>query len=268
LLLHGRTEFIEKYYPTIERYRSMGFSVASFDWRGQGLSTRLLDDRLIGYCESFEDYLRDLDAAISWIQQIGSSDRFVLAAHSMGGCIAMQRLLRDPNPFHRAILSAPMLGLKMSSPVRWASSNIASMMCAFGMAERYISGARGGRTLADCGPEDSLLTSDEDNFWRFAGIVRKHPELGLSAPSWGWLRAAFEAMDEIGQAGQNALEIPTLMILPTEDRVVSNRTSQRFAKRQSAIEVFELHGSQHEPYVAAAEQQDALWERISAFLAS
>jgi len=237
LLLHGRTEFIEKYYPAIERYRSMGFSVASFDWRGQGLSTRLLDDRLIGYCESFEDYLRDLDAAISWIQQIGSSDRFVLAAHSMGGCIA-------------------------------ASSNIASMMCAFGMAERYISGARGGRTLADCGPEDSLLTSDEDNFWRFAGIVRKHPELGLSAPSWGWLRAAFEAMDEIGQAGQNALEIPTLMILPTEDRVVSNRTSQRFAKRQSAIEVFELHGSQHEPYVAAAEQQDALWERISAFLAS
>jgi lysophospholipase len=40
VLLQGRNECIEKYYETIEHFTRRGLWVATFDWRGQGLSDR------------------------------------------------------------------------------------------------------------------------------------------------------------------------------------------------------------------------------------
>ena len=34
VLLHGRNEFIEKYFETIRHFTDLGFWVATFDWRG------------------------------------------------------------------------------------------------------------------------------------------------------------------------------------------------------------------------------------------
>ena len=45
LLLNGRKEYLEKYHETICDLNDRGFAVVSFDWRGQGLSDRLLPDR-------------------------------------------------------------------------------------------------------------------------------------------------------------------------------------------------------------------------------
>src|SRR5689334_19231096 len=55
-LVQGRTEFIEKYFETIEDFRRRGFAVATFDWRGQGGSERLIRNKRHGYVESFDDY--------------------------------------------------------------------------------------------------------------------------------------------------------------------------------------------------------------------
>ena len=41
-ILQGRGEFIEKYFETINDLRNRGFSVVTFDWRGQGGSERLI----------------------------------------------------------------------------------------------------------------------------------------------------------------------------------------------------------------------------------
>src|SRR6218665_39815 len=44
-LVQGRTEFIEKYFETVADFRRRGFAVATFDWRGQGGSDRLIGNR-------------------------------------------------------------------------------------------------------------------------------------------------------------------------------------------------------------------------------
>ena len=44
LILTGRTEFIEKYFETVNDFRKRGFGVLVFDWRGQGGSERMLDN--------------------------------------------------------------------------------------------------------------------------------------------------------------------------------------------------------------------------------
>ncbi len=44
-LFQGRAEYIEKYFETVRDLRSRGFAVATFDWRGQGMSDRALRNR-------------------------------------------------------------------------------------------------------------------------------------------------------------------------------------------------------------------------------
>ena len=44
LLQQGHNEFIEKYLETIQEFIDRGYSVVCFDWRGQGMSERMIDD--------------------------------------------------------------------------------------------------------------------------------------------------------------------------------------------------------------------------------
>lgn len=67
VLLQGRNEFIEKYFETMTDLTARGFTVVTFDWRGQGGSHRLLKDRQRGYVRSFEDYSDDLDLILDQI---------------------------------------------------------------------------------------------------------------------------------------------------------------------------------------------------------
>jgi len=67
LLLAGRGEYLEKYHETATDLIKRGFDVYSFDWRGQGLSSRMLPNRQKGFVRTYDDYLVDLDAFIQTI---------------------------------------------------------------------------------------------------------------------------------------------------------------------------------------------------------
>ena len=55
-ILQGRAEFIEKYFETVGDLLLRGFAVATFDWRGQGLSARRLGNPRKGHVRRFDDY--------------------------------------------------------------------------------------------------------------------------------------------------------------------------------------------------------------------
>src|ERR1700704_3910239 len=59
-LFQGRSEFIEKYFEMVRDLRARGFAVATFDWRGQGLSDRALRDPFKGHVGNFSEYDTDL----------------------------------------------------------------------------------------------------------------------------------------------------------------------------------------------------------------
>jgi lysophospholipase len=67
VVLQGRAEYIEKYFETVRDLRARGFAVATFDWRGQGLSDRALPDRQKGYVRNFSQYATDLEAFMAQI---------------------------------------------------------------------------------------------------------------------------------------------------------------------------------------------------------
>jgi lysophospholipase len=100
-LFQGRGEFIEKYFEVVADLRRRGFVVATFDWRGQGGSDRLLRNPRKGYVRSFAEYDRDLAQFMKEIVLPDCPPPFVALAHSMGGNILL-RNARCPGHGSRA----------------------------------------------------------------------------------------------------------------------------------------------------------------------
>lgn len=61
----GRTEFMEKYLEAIRQINPRGFDAFSFDWRGKGLSARMLAEPTRGYTQTFAHYVADLELFIN-----------------------------------------------------------------------------------------------------------------------------------------------------------------------------------------------------------
>ena len=49
----------KKVFETVRDLRARGFAVATFDWRGRGISDRALSDRLKGHVRNFSEYATD-----------------------------------------------------------------------------------------------------------------------------------------------------------------------------------------------------------------
>jgi len=94
LLLNGRREFMEKYSETIDELNHKGFNVYSLDWRGQGLSSRMLANRHKGFIDDYDVYLNDLNLLVTKIVKPESVHPLIIIAHSMGGHIAL-RFMHD-----------------------------------------------------------------------------------------------------------------------------------------------------------------------------
>src|SRR4249920_1675937 len=89
-LFQGRSEFIEKYFETVRDLRARGFAVATFDWRGQGMSDRGLSDRSRGHVRNFSEYATDLEAIMQQVVLPDCPPPIFALAHSMGAAIAIR----------------------------------------------------------------------------------------------------------------------------------------------------------------------------------
>ena len=265
LLATGRSEFIEKYYPVIARFLGLGFDVAAFDWRGQGLSDRLIPDRLPGYVDSFDSYQRDLDTVIAEVDRRSPGGRLVLVGHSMGGCAIIRRLAMPGRDFHAAILTAPMLGLRFPK-LAWAAIRAASWSLAHWEIGKWRTSPRKVRTAADWPYENNVLTGNRAEFERYAKLVRDYPALGLGGVTWAWLDAAFREMRALRALPGGSVREPTLLFSAADDRLVSNEAIDAFAAREPGVEHVRLADSRHEPFMEEAAVQAILWREIEGFL--
>ncbi|MCB2131865.1 MAG: alpha/beta hydrolase, partial [Rhodobacteraceae bacterium] len=64
LIFPGRSEYIEKYGPALTRLTGAGHACLIIDWRGQGLSDRILADPMSGHVHEFVDYQTDVAALL------------------------------------------------------------------------------------------------------------------------------------------------------------------------------------------------------------
>ena len=97
-----RTEFVDKYLETAADFIERGFNVLIVDPRGQGLSDRLLDDKIKSHIEDFWDYVDDLVYAVKELSP-SLPQPHVLMGHSMGGGAGF--LAAENNPYINTLIN-------------------------------------------------------------------------------------------------------------------------------------------------------------------
>lgn len=251
LLLPGRTEYLEKYAPFAAELTGRGFSVASLDWRGQGLSDRDPDALRLGHVDAFGDYQQDLAALDRWqAEKLGEAGPRLLIAHSMGGCIGLRALLDgalsdDGARPDAAVFSAPMWGLALPRAAQGPARLLARLASRFGFAHRRARGSASEKTYVLDEPFDgNALVSDPAVWTRFRKEAAARPELTLGSPTFGWIDAAFREMRALERAGP--LPVPSLLLLGEEEAVVSPAAIRaRAAAPDAALAAFPQ--ARHEP---------------------
>ncbi len=250
IFLNGRSEYIEKGFETIQNLLNNGFEVLSFDWRGQGGSDRLLEDRRKGYVDEFDDYVMDLETIIENVALPDCKSPLYIVAHSMGALVALKSAPKIPNKIRRMVLCSPLLGLGGQRYSDTAIRIFAGALAAVGLGDTYLGG--GAKSSEEKSFEENLLTTDEGRFNRNRGIISKKPELSIGAPTANWVFAACKAIEEVKEPDfYNEVKIPILFILAGNDKVVDNVSSEWLSRFMRSSSTLTIDGARHELFQEA-----------------
>lgn len=261
----GRTEFIEKYFELIGEFLSRNYAVVCFDWRGQGLSDRLLDDRGKGHVRRFADYDLDLDAIVAG-PLADLPKPWVLFGHSMGGHVGLRFLARRPEVFERALLSAPMLKIWLAAPLRLIAAALARVLCWAGQREAYVPGGKGNDGFG-IPFEDNRVTTDRRRYVRNIDILRADRTLGIGGPTWGWIDEAFTSMRRLRKpAFAKLIRCPLMIVGAAHDQIVHQGADLSLV-RQVKHGLFVLFSdAQHELVQESDHIRGVFWHAADAFL--
>jgi lysophospholipase len=265
VLSGGRTEPIEKYFEVIGELQGRGFAVAAHDWRGQGLSHRLLPDRHKGHADGHADFLEDLGLLLAQVAD-ELPRPWIALGHSMGGALSALAAVQGAARFEALFLSAPMFGLAAVRRFAPIAPLIAGAMIGLGRGADYIM-KDGFEPML--GPFDgNVLTHDRARYERFRGQLAARPELALGGVTWGWLGFALGAGTMLGRASaaEAVRGTPLTVIGAGEDHLVLNGPARRFAERAGGRYV-EIAGAFHEVLMETDDRRALVWAQFDALAA-
>jgi lysophospholipase len=264
VILHGRTEFIEKYFETVNDLRRRGFAVVTFDSRGQGGSTRLLRNSRKGHVRDFADHVNDFETIMQEVVLPDCPPPYYVLGHSTGGAIALLSAERLRTQIDRMVLTAPLLALAFGSP-RWLA-RITGFLMHFGLGEAFAPGA--GATLIQMQPfAGNLLTSDPERFQRALSVVDADPSVGVGGATIGWVNAAMRACCRMAEDDfSQKVPMPVLIALGGADTVVSNSAAEEFARRVRTAAHLRIPGARHEILMETNQYRDQFWVAFDAFI--
>lgn len=240
LIFNGFTEFIEKYYETISDLLVRNWNVVAFDWRGQGLSSRLLNDSEKGYVEDFDQFLED--AEVVYQHKVAPLKKpHNLLAHSMGGHLALRELQEHPERYSKAVLCAPMQAIKgVNTDALDATSTFFETL---GFGQSYVFGGSDG----NINKTHERHTSDTDRFNKWTSIFKKEPRLLMGSATWTWSKAAAESMEHSMKVEQiKKIKTPVYLASAKSEFIVNELIHEGLDDINPIIKVVPYESAKHE----------------------
>ncbi len=268
LLLHGQTEFIEKYAEVIDELRGRGFAVVTFDWRGQGGSARPLADPLKPFVRDFAQFDDDLASVLEQVVRPLSEHPPLALAHSMGAHILLRTLHDRPDAFAGAVLSAPMIAIATRGYPAALTRLVTALYNGLGCAQDFAWGMA-ARDPLRIGFDAQLVTSDPVRFARAQDFLKSHPELRLAGPTWGWLDAAYRSMARVTAPGfAEAIAAPVLVCGAGRDRICLSAAARAFTARLPHGRSAEFADAEHEILMENDSIRARFWAAFDGFVES
>lgn len=241
-LFPGRTEYIELQGRLAADFVARGFSVLTIDWRGHGLSQRLLENHATLHIDGFASYQTDVDAFLQVANALNVPKPWFLMANSMGGIIGL-RAIMGGLPVAACSFTAPMWGIEMSllqqliaKPVTWAA-------CMLGRGTTYVPGHDGNNYVSNAPFERNRITSDRENYDYWFQQARSKPDLQTAGSSMKWLHESLKECSRINRL--TSPDLPCITFYGDHDEVVAKRAIQQRMKAWSSGEYVEFKNAKH-----------------------
>ena len=259
----GRADYIEKYGGLANFCLSNNLNVIAIDWRGQGLSARLLDDKNIGHIEDFKNYQNDVEVIINEAKDAGLVKPWIIFAHSMGGLIGL-RTLHDNPVFEKVVFTSPMWGIQMPPILKSGASIIMSLISLIGKMETYAPTTSPETRILNEEYEFNKLTSDIRNFKLLRQQLIQHPDLQIGGPSSAWVSAA---LDEIEfQIGKEPPITPALCFLGEKEEIIDNLAVREFCKNWDSCDLISIPDAKHDLLMEKKMILHSLFEKLEKFI--
>ncbi len=262
LLQQGHNEFIEKYYETIQEFLDRNYNVVAFDWRGQGMSQKIINDNHKQYIEDFAIHDQDLEFIIDKIITNNFNGPLIGIGHSMGGCILLSALKKNAHKFEKIILSAPMLGFRSEKLLM----NMIEIFNFLLPKELFMPGSKpnmGKETPF----EKNELTTDKKRYARTQQLVRLKKEIRLWGVTIAFAKAVKNRLLKIRQKGwAEDIKSKILIINSINDKVVSSDHIIEMARRLKNCEIINFDSCEHELFMEKDYFRNKLWKKIDSFL--
>ena len=250
LVVHGFLEHCLRYDEFAQAMCYSGISVTLFDYRGHGKSS---GDR--AYCDNWNSYSEDLEAAMSTLLPNKDVPTFVLG-HSNGGCIVMNYLLDNPqickDKFQGVLLSSPFFA--PADQLGWVKKAVAKTVGYYFPSLRLP---------ADLKVEK--LTSDKEK-------QKEHDEdsVNLADFSAGWAFQGMATQEKIQKAileDSVEVEVPIFFAYSTADQVADGTKNGEIADALKASDktVLPMEG-EHE--ILNEVKREDLYEKVSQWILS
>ena len=262
LLQQGHNEFIEKYYETIQEFIDRGYSVICFDWRGQGMSERMIDDINKSFINDFKRHDKDLEKILEEIINPFFPKPLIGIGHSMGGCLMLSAFYNHASKFSYGVLSAPMLGFKNENFLRTASS----LMNFLKKDTDYLIGSKPNMGI-ETPFEENDLTTDKGRYKRTQMLVRKMPSIRL----WGVTNSFAKAVNKRFKLIRTKnwaekIDLKILIINSLEDRVVYPEKTLEMSKRLKKSIIINFSNCEHEVFMEKDEHREIFWKEFDTFV--
>ena len=249
----GRSEPIEKYYEVVRDLLARDVCVVVHDWRGQGLSARLLPDRLKCHARTADEFLDDYQRLLDAFEDRAPKP-WIMLGHSMGAALNLATLIKGENRIEGALFVNPMLRVKTGRHALWAVHFQTNWHVNHGRGTEYVP------ELFD-DPfehtfENDALTHDAAryNIWREQLFACPH--LAVGSPTWGWLSFALKLGETILKDKNKVakkVRTPVTVLCSGDDHLIAKQPSKAFAKKLGKATYVEIAGAEHEILIEAEE---------------
>ena len=233
LFLEGRASFIEKNQETIQNLLIQGHDVWAFDWRGQGGSSRLLENSQKVHIDHYETYLKDLHQIVHQVVKPQARSPLIFLGVSFGGHMALRYALAHGEDLEGMILVSPMLDIH-TNPFPCALARALTRTALFlGLGEIYAAG------YGDYNPlkgvfEKNVTTQDRFRYEYQRELCINNMQLVTGGPTYSWVNATFKSIDYIQQPGfLESIKVPTLILSAGLDKVVNNSRDKEFCRKMT-----------------------------------
>ncbi|AZV78606.1 alpha/beta hydrolase [Parasedimentitalea marina] len=259
LLFPGRTEYIEKYGPAAGELANRGYATVTIDWRGQGLADRMLADRRLGHVVDFQDFQKDVAAALDLADRLALPKPYFLIGHSMGGAIGL-RAAMEGLPVKACVFTGPMWDIHIAPMMRPFGKLMGKIGPVIGLGGKLVP-TTDLQTYVLANPfEGNTLTNDRACYQFMRDQLTAHPDLALGGPTINWLGQGLKDCAVLAAMASPAL--PCITFLGKQEQIVDCPAIHDRMARWPGGELELLDDVQHEVMMEAPAVRTQVFDRM------